>query len=112
MKHSVPHDLQLDLARRVARRALAGYLERFARYQPRLTWQGEDRAEIAFSALGASVQGVVELGAEAIDIDLAVPLLLSPFRARAIEVVEREIRSWIERARRGELDASDDTESI
>lgn len=107
MKHRVSHDLELALARRVARKALEGYIERFAKYQPSLTWQGEDRAELAFSVLGTSVTGVAELSEGAIDIEFNVPLLLVPFRAKAIEVVEREIRAWIERARRGELDTSD-----
>jgi hypothetical protein len=106
VKHRVTHDLHLDLARRAAHRALTGYLERFAKFQPRLTWQGEDQAQIVFSALGATVHGTVELSAGAIDIDIDVPLLLAPFRARAIEVVEREILSWIERARCGEFDPS------
>jgi len=106
MQHRVPHDLPLDLARRVLRRALGGYVERFGKYRPQLTWRGEDAAEIAFTAMGMPVFGAVELSERAIDIDIEVPLLLAPFRARAIEVVEREIRTWLERARRGDLDRS------
>jgi len=106
MKHRVSHDLDLALARRVARKALAGYVERFAKYQPSLSWQGEDRAELSFSVLGTTVTGIAELSDGAIDIEFNVPLLLAPFRTKAIEVVEREIRVWLERARRGELDPS------
>ena len=37
------------------------------------------------------------------ELELDVPLLLRPFRAKAIEVLEQEVRAWIEKAKRGEL---------
>ncbi|MFH1807431.1 MAG: polyhydroxyalkanoic acid system family protein [Pseudomonadota bacterium] len=103
MKHSVHHGLELQLARRVIRHALGSYVERFAEYNPRLSWNGDDRAEIAFSALGSTVRGGFKLTPRSVEIDMDVPLLLRPFRSRALNVVEREIREWIARAQRGEL---------
>lgn len=105
MQHSIPHGLDLPLARRAIRRALDSYVERFAQYRPHLSWHGDDRAVITFSAMGATVRGSFELNERALALTMDVPLLLRPFRARAIEVVEREVREWVERARQGGLDA-------
>ncbi len=107
MKHRVHHGLDIDLARRVTRRALEGYIERFAKYQPRLQWRDDSTAEVAFSALGSTVKGLFELTQDAVLVEMNVPLLLKPFRRRAIDVVEREILDWVAAARRGELDDED-----
>jgi len=100
--HEVAHGLSRDAARRAARNALEAYAERFAAYSPSATWLDEDHAEVAFSARGLTLRGRLEVGDGRIRLELEVPLLLRPFRERALAVVDREIRGWIERAGRGE----------
>lgn len=103
MKHSVAHALTHDLAKKVAKKALESYQERFAEYEPRLLWQGDSNAEVSFAVKGMNLKGSFEVLADRIDIDMDVPMLLRPFRQKAIDVVEREINKWIDKAKRGEL---------
>jgi hypothetical protein len=98
MKHSIPHPLGPERARRVAEQAFASYAERFAEYHPALRWLDAQRAETSFTVKGVTLKGSIELAAREILIDLDVPLLLRPFKSKAIEVIEREIRAWVARA--------------
>lgn len=103
MKHSVPHDLPLDLAKKATDAALQAYRARFPDYDPQVTWTSDKTAEVTFKALGKTMTGTFEILDRAIDMDLEVPLLMRPFKSKAIEVVEEKIRDWIDRAKRGEL---------
>jgi hypothetical protein len=99
MKHEVPHDLGQAKAREVAEKAFAAYQAKFADYQPKVTWKTEKTAEISFSVKGMSLSGLLEVSDKAIAIDLDVPFMLRPFKGKALEVIEAEIRQWISRAK-------------
>jgi len=103
MRHLVHHDLDPALARRVAERAFASYAERYARYDPKLTWLGETRAQASFRALGITLSGTIEIGPGTIAAELDLPWIVRPFVGRAIAVVEREVRLWEQAAKRGEV---------
>lgn len=103
MKHSVPHDLSPELAKTAAEKAFAAYAERFAEYRPVMRWLDDQRSETSFTVKGITLTGTIELGRREILLDLDVPFLLRPFKAKAIQVIEREIRTWVERARTGKL---------
>jgi hypothetical protein len=103
MKHSVRHDLDSQTARKVARHALEGYAEQFAKYNPAVDWLGEDAATVSFAAKGMTIKGKVDLRPGEILIDLSVPFALKLFQKRAISVVEREINQWVGKAQRGEM---------
>lgn len=103
MKHSVPHDLSFDLAKKAAEQALESYRARFADYSPSITWENERRAEFAFEVKGMSLKGAFDLFDDRIDIDMDVPILLRPFRKKAVDVIESEIIKWFDKARRGEV---------
>lgn len=104
MNHSVPHDLDTQTARRVLERAFDAYKERFSDYRPTMRWATEKKALINFHARGMSFDGSMELVDKAVAIELEVPFLLRPFRGRAIEIIEREIRAWIAKAKAGALE--------
>lgn len=103
MQHTIPHGLSKELAVTATHKALDAYEARFAEYSPRQTWLGEDRAEIQFTAAGRTLRGSVVVGAKDIGLDLEVPLLFTPFKGRALKIIEEEIRAWIEKARTGQL---------
>jgi hypothetical protein len=103
MEHRVKHDLGRALARRATEAALKEYSEMFAEYEPRTTWHADDSARVAFTVKGMSLKGAIGVHEHHISIDLDVPFLLKPFRAKALDVIEREIRKWVDKARRGEL---------
>jgi hypothetical protein len=103
MKHSVPHDLGKDGAKKAALAAFNHYGTRFAKYQPTATWTRDDRADISFTAKGITLKGVLEIKDKSIDMDLDVPFLLRPFKDKALAAVDREIGGWIDKARRGEV---------
>lgn len=104
MKHMVSHDLDSDQARLVTDKALSAYKERFSEFNPEVTWQADDKAEVAFKAKGVTMKGNFELLPGAISIDMEVPFVFKLFKQKAIDVVEREIRKWIEKAKSGELE--------
>lgn len=103
MRQKIAHTLDPETARRVARAAAAGYLERFARFKPSVRWLDEDTAALSFAAKGVKVTGQVQLVPGAIFVELKVPLLLRPLTGRAQEVIEGELVQWAERAERGEV---------
>lgn len=104
MKHVIDHDLEQETARKATRKAFETYAEKFSEYNPTANWTSDDRAEIGFSAKGMKLSGVVELKPKKIEMELEVPMLLRPFKKKAMSVIDGEIREWIERAKKGELD--------
>lgn len=103
MKHSVPHDLGKEAAKRAAIAAFDAYKARYAKYNPTATWTTDDRADISFTAKGITLKGVLEVQPKSIDMDLDVPFLLRPFKDRAMSTINQEITQWIGKAKRGEI---------
>jgi hypothetical protein len=103
MKHSVPHNLPLDAAKKVAQHAIDAYQARFAEYHPTVRWVNEQLAEVSFKARGISLKGTFEILADRIDMDMEVPLLLRMFKQKAIDVVEEEVKKWLGKAHNGEV---------
>lgn len=97
------HDLSPDVARKVAERAFAAYGERYAKYEPSLTWTSDERAIASFNARGLRLEGVIELGAGTISFDFKVPFLLRVFQKQAVGVMERELSYWVAKAKAGEI---------
>lgn len=103
MKHSVPHSLPLDAAKKVAQHAIDAYRARFAEYNPTVNWVSDQLAEVSFKAKGVSLKGTFEILADRIDMDMEVPLLLRMFKQKAVDVVEGEIKKWLAKAESGQL---------
>lgn len=103
-KHVIKHDLDLDLARKVADKAFETYAEKFKDYSPTATWVADTKSEIAFQAKGLKLNGDIELKPGAVELELDVPFLLRPFQRRAIQVIDEEIRGWIAKANAGEIE--------
>ena len=99
MKHSVPHDLGQERAKKVAESALATYAQKYANYSPQVTWKGPNQAEISFKVKGMSLSGSLEVLEKSIDLDIDVPFLLRPFKTQALGVIEGEINAWIKKAK-------------
>jgi hypothetical protein len=103
MKHSVPHDLDPEQAKKVMHAAWDSYSKRFADYSPAINWVNDAKAAIGFSAKGISIKGGIEVQAKAFELELEVPFLLKPFRGKAISVIEEEIKKWISKSKAGEV---------
>ncbi len=103
MRHAIAHDLSLELAQKTARAACEHYKQRFAKYEPSIVWQGDERAEVSFRAKGLSIRGKVDVAPASLVVDIDVPFLLRPFQGRAVEIVERELNRWIAKAKAGEI---------
>ena len=104
MKHAVPHGLDLPMAKKVAVAALEAYSARLAEYSPNVDWSSETHANVRFSVKGITLKGAVDVNSRSIELDLDVPFVLRVFKKKAIAVIEREIKIWLEKARNGELD--------
>jgi hypothetical protein len=103
MKHQIAHDLDTNLAKEAAVRAFEAYQRRFANYNPTMQWDGDRKARIGFSVKGVKLQGSIDILPQAIEIDLDVPFLFRPFKGKAVEVIEKEVRNWLDKAKKGEL---------
>ena len=98
MRKVIEHPLTEERARQTIAAALEEYGTRFARYHPELVWETKDRARISFRAKGISLSGNIELAPGKLVVDFEVPFLLRPFTGKAVEVVEREIGRWVQKA--------------
>ncbi len=103
MKHIVKHDLDLATAKKVAQKAFDSYAQRFAEYSPTANWTSDTRCEVGFTVKGVSLSGTLELAEGEIQMDLDVPFIFRPFKKKALGVIEREVRGWIEKAEAGEI---------
>jgi len=103
LKHEVPHDLELAIAKRCVDKAFETYRVRFADYSPTMTWSSDRVAQVGFSAKGIHLRGSIEIRPQTIGLELEVPFLLRVFKNRALEVIEKEIRMWVGKAKAGEL---------
>ena len=95
MKHSVPHDLGQERAKKATESALSTYAEKFAKYSPKTSWTSPTHATISFSVKGMNLSGSVDVKDKTIDLELDVPFLLRPFQGQAISVIEGEIKAWL-----------------
>ena len=103
MEHRVAHDLGRDLAKKATAAAFAAYAAKYTEYNPQTKWTGDYSAIISFKVKGVGLEGTVEVLESAITLDLDVPFLLRPFKSMAIDVIDREIKVWVAKAKAGEL---------
>ena len=103
MKHSVPHDIGQEKAKKAAEAALAQYSQKFAKYNPKTNWVSDSKANISFTIKGMTLSGVIEVLPSSIDMDLDVPFLFRPFKSQAMNVIEGEIKAWINKAKKGDV---------
>jgi hypothetical protein len=101
--HDIPHDLDMDLARLAAKKAAEAYGKRFAEYDYKAKWVSDNRVELGFTVVGKRLEGAMNIKPNCLELELEVPLMLRPFRGKAIEIIEKEARSWLDKAKRGEL---------
>ena len=103
MEHRITHDLEPDLARKAVRKAVEAYTARFAKYHPEANWHGDDVVKVGFTAKGMKLAGDLRLEPRALVIDFHVPFLLRPFKSKAVDVIEQEVKIWFQKARDGQV---------
>ena len=91
MEHRLKHEFDGPQAKRIADRVFAAYQDKYAKYSPTLRWLDDDRAEASFTAKGMTLKGEIELLPGALALRLEVPLLLRPFKAKALAIIDREL---------------------
>lgn len=104
MKHEIKHDLPVSQAKKAVDKAFESYSTRFADYQPTLTWVSDKKANVGFSVKGMNLKGSFEITENVIVLDLDVPFVLRPFKNVAVGVIEKEVATWIGKAKAGQLD--------
>ena len=103
MKHTIKHDLDVATAKKVTEKAFDTYKAKFAEYNPTFRWASDSKADVAFKAKGISIAGTFTVLPGQIDFDLDVPFLLRPFQSKAVEIVDREVQEWIQKAKNGQV---------
>ena len=105
MDYVIRHDLSPELAKKAAQKAADHYTQKWAKYNAKTTWSGDNHAEITFHVKGVAVAATVDMQPGQIVIDMKkVPILLRPFKRMALDVVHKTMTKWIEKAKNGELD--------
>lgn len=103
MTHDIPHDLDFDLAKLAAEKAAVAYGERFAEYAYQARWVSKSRVELGFTVMGKRLQGALTVKPNKLELELDVPFVFRPFRGKAIQIIEKEARMWLDKAKAGEL---------
>ena len=103
MKHTIAHEFDTATAKKVTDLAFAEYQRRYPEYQPTLRWTSERHADVAFNAKGVKMSGAMDLTDGNIIMDLDVPFLFRPFQKKAMEVIDREVQTWLGKAREGQI---------
>ncbi|MFW6049620.1 MAG: polyhydroxyalkanoic acid system family protein [Myxococcota bacterium] len=103
MKHVVKHDLDQEKAKKAAQKAWEAYSERFSEYNPQANWTSDTHADISFQAKGIKLKGALDLEPNQIVMDLDVPFVLRVFQKKAVSVIDREIQTWVAKAKAGEI---------
>lgn len=104
MRHIIKHHLSHDLAKKAAVKAAESYAQRFAAYDPRVEWTGQDHANISFSAKGVTLKGDIQLRPGEFIVEMKVPFVFRIFEKKAMSIIEEEFRRWLDKADQGELD--------
>ena len=104
MKHTIEHGLAFDVACSAARHASESCAERFEGYNFSATWVDAGHVEFGFTVAGKRLSGSMKIDAEVMVLEIPLPFVLKPFRRKAIDVIDAEVREWIARAKRGEMD--------
>jgi len=105
MEHIIKHNLNPELAKKAADKAAEYYTKKWEKYHAKSTWVTDNRAEITFHVKGVHVAATVDMQPGLAVIEMQkVPLLLRPFKNMALDVVQRTMEKWIEKAQNGELD--------
>ena len=105
MQHIVKHDLSPELAKKAAEKAAEYYTQKWEKYDAKATWTSDTHVDITFNVKGINVAATVDLEPGQAIIDMQrVPILLLPFKNKALDAVEKTLEKWIGKAKAGELD--------
>lgn len=107
VKHEILHDLDMETAKKVARRAVESYEKRFSQYGFVPRWIDDVNVELDFEIKGKRLDGALRVLPGKIVFEMDVPFLFRLFTNKATDIIERETQKWIERARTGDLDAAE-----
>ncbi len=103
MKHIVRHDLSPELAKKAAEGAIERYTKKWEKYDARAEWKSDTHAEVSFKVKGIHATATVDLEPNQLVMDMSVPLILRPFKNKALNVIEEVVQKWVRKARDGEL---------
>ena len=104
MQHIIKHDLSPELTKKAADKATEHYIAKWEKYDAKSRGISDTHAEITFRVKGVNVAATIDMQPGQVVIDMQkVPLLLRPFKNMALDVVQRVMQKWIDRAKDGEL---------
>ena len=105
MQQIIKHDLDPELARKAAEKAAEYYTKKWEKYEAKANWTSDSHVDITFNVKGVSVAATVDLEPGQAVVEMQkVPILLRPFKTKALDAVHRTLEKWIIKAKNGELD--------
>jgi len=103
MKKTIPTALNRERSKVVIGKAMEAYSARFAEYNPRFAWVSDDRAEFGFNAKGFTLTGTMVIYDQKVDVEMEVPFLFRVFEGRAMDVIQDQMKIWIDKENKGEI---------
>jgi len=105
MQQIIKHDLSPELAKKAAAAAADYYTKKWEKYDAKATWTSDTHVDITFNVKGVNVAATVDMEPGQAVVEMQkVPILLRPFKTKALDAVHRTLEKWIEKAKNGELD--------
>src|SRR5690349_1724596 len=98
MKHCVKHNLSLDVAKKAIDKATERYTEKFKKYDAKAEWTSDRHMDITFHVKGLNLKATLDVEPKQAVIDMEVPLLLRPFKGKALSVIDEVVQKWIAKA--------------
>lgn len=103
MTHRIRHGLDLEIAKKVAEKAIETYTAKYAEYNPSFKWTTPTSGDLSFSFNGTKLSGKVSIEGPDIVIDMKIPFLMKMFIGPAMKMVTEEVNKWVKAVKEGRI---------
>lgn len=107
MDHVIKTGLDVETQKTTLDQAFAEQTKKYPQYSPTFKWTGETEGLFSFKPTPSmEIEGKVLVSENEIGIKFTkLPFLAKMFKGKAIELVEKEVQVWVEKAKAAPTDA-------
>lgn len=97
IRHTIKTDLDFDRSKFALTQASKVYASRYPQYSPEFEWVKDAMAKFVFNVKGFIIKGHILVQDSILGIEMDVPLLALAFKDQAINLIESEIKIWVDK---------------